>query len=68
MESSLVIFDARNIVGGPIASITLPSRVPYGFHGKFFSTAEIGMNYYAKYSYCYGCVNLAIVLLMLIYV
>ena len=32
-RSDLVILDATNFGGGPIATITLPQRVPFGFHG-----------------------------------
>lgn len=33
--SSLDIFSAQSISDGPIASINLPCRVPYGFHGNW---------------------------------
>ncbi|XP_027182326.1 carotenoid 9,10(9',10')-cleavage dioxygenase 1-like [Coffea eugenioides] len=35
--SQVYIVDAKNISSKPIAKIKLPSRVPYGFHGAFFS-------------------------------
>jgi carotenoid cleavage dioxygenase-like enzyme len=33
--SDLVILDASDFAGDPIARITLPQRVPYGFHGNW---------------------------------
>ncbi|XAR70857.1 9-cis-epoxycarotenoid dioxygenase, partial [Bertholletia excelsa] len=33
--SHVHIVDARNFEGDPVAKITLPQRVPYGFHGTF---------------------------------
>ncbi|XP_047328301.1 carotenoid 9,10(9',10')-cleavage dioxygenase 1-like [Impatiens glandulifera] len=35
--SKVHIIDAKNMVSEPVAKITLPQRVPYGFHGAFFS-------------------------------
>ena len=32
-RSDLVIFDATNFGGEPIATVALPQRVPFGFHG-----------------------------------
>ncbi|XVF89187.1 hypothetical protein PTKIN_Ptkin19aG0109900 [Pterospermum kingtungense] len=34
--SQVYIIDARNFSSEPVAKITLPCRVPYGFHGAFF--------------------------------
>jgi len=34
--SDLVILDASDFTGKPIARITLPQRVPFGFHGSWF--------------------------------
>ena len=31
--SPAVILDAKNLSNGPIARISIPQRVPYGFHG-----------------------------------
>ena len=33
--SDLVILDAANVAGKPVATIALPQRVPFGFHGSF---------------------------------
>ena len=33
--SDLVIIDASDFTGPPVARITLPQRVPYGFHGNW---------------------------------
>lgn len=35
--SDLVILDASDFAGEPVARITLPTRVPYGFHGNWIS-------------------------------
>ncbi|MNB82588.1 Carotenoid cleavage oxygenase [compost metagenome] len=34
--SELAIFDARNLLDGPVARIQIPQRVPVTFHGNFF--------------------------------
>ncbi|KAJ8773638.1 hypothetical protein K2173_005884 [Erythroxylum novogranatense] len=34
--SKVYIIDAKKFVSEPVAKITLPARVPYGFHGAFF--------------------------------
>ena len=31
-QSECVIIDARNVSAGPVATIRMPFRVPYGFH------------------------------------
>ncbi len=33
--SSLVVLDASDIAADPVASVTLPRRVPFGFHGSW---------------------------------
>ncbi|OMO91086.1 Carotenoid oxygenase [Corchorus olitorius] len=33
--SQALIIEAKNFSGEPVAKITLPFRVPYGFHGAF---------------------------------
>jgi carotenoid cleavage dioxygenase len=35
--SDLVILDASDFAGEPVARINLPARVPYGFHGNWIS-------------------------------
>jgi carotenoid cleavage dioxygenase len=35
--SDLVILDASDFAGKPVATIHLPTRVPYGFHGNWIS-------------------------------
>jgi carotenoid cleavage dioxygenase len=35
--SDLVIIDASDFAGKPVARIKLPQRVPYGFHGNWIS-------------------------------
>ena len=39
--SALVVLDARDIGAGPLATITLPHRVPYGFHAAWVPAAEV---------------------------
>ena len=34
-RSDLVILDAENVKGKPLATVKLPHRVPYGFHGNW---------------------------------
>lgn len=38
-QSSLVILDARDVEGAPVAKVKLPRRVPYGAHGNWFPDA-----------------------------
>ena len=33
--SDLVILDAADFTGEPVATISLPQRVPFGFHGSW---------------------------------
>lgn len=35
--SDLVILDATNITGDPVATVELPQRIPHGFHGNWVS-------------------------------
>jgi carotenoid cleavage dioxygenase len=39
-SSSLVILDATNFGGDPVATIALPQRVPFGFHGIWEPASE----------------------------
>ena len=34
-RSDVVILDARDFAGNPVATIHLPVRVPFGFHGSW---------------------------------
>lgn len=34
-RSELVVLDATDVAGGPVASVELPQRVPYGFHAAW---------------------------------
>jgi carotenoid cleavage dioxygenase len=34
-DSDLVILDAQDFSGPPVASVRLPQRVPMGFHGNW---------------------------------
>jgi carotenoid cleavage dioxygenase len=36
--SDLVILDASDFAGDPVARIKLPTRVPYGFHGNWIAS------------------------------
>ena len=38
--SDLVILDAANVTGKPVATIALPQRVPFGFHGSWIPDAS----------------------------
>jgi carotenoid cleavage oxygenase len=38
-RSDLVILDAQNFTGEPVATVHLPQRVPYGFHGNWVPDA-----------------------------
>jgi carotenoid cleavage dioxygenase-like enzyme len=38
-RSDLVILDARDVAGEPVAVVSLPRRVPYGFHGSWIADA-----------------------------
>ena len=37
--SDLVITHAQDLAGGPVATVTLPQRVPFGFHGNWVPTS-----------------------------
>jgi carotenoid cleavage dioxygenase len=40
-ESELVVLDARDFAGPPVASVRLPMRVPFGFHSSWIAGAEL---------------------------
>lgn len=40
--SDLVIIDASDFAGPPVARIKLPQRVPYGFHGNWIAGSQWG--------------------------
>jgi len=35
--SDLVVLDARDVAAGPVATVHLPRRVPFGFHANWFA-------------------------------
>lgn len=35
--SEFAVFDAKDIAKGPVATVALPQRVPFGFHGAWFA-------------------------------
>lgn len=39
--SELVILDAGDVTAGPLASVALPQRVPYGFHAAWVPATEV---------------------------
>ncbi|MGH1494116.1 MAG: carotenoid oxygenase family protein [Acidimicrobiales bacterium] len=39
-SSQFVVLDARDISGEPVATVRLPQRVPFGFHGSWFDDAD----------------------------
>ena len=40
-SSELVILDASDFTASPVATVSLPQRVPFGFHGSWVSDAEL---------------------------
>jgi carotenoid cleavage dioxygenase len=40
-STELVVLDAQDIGRGPVATVMLPRRVPYGFHGNWVSDASV---------------------------
>jgi carotenoid cleavage dioxygenase len=38
--SDLVVLDARDITAGPVATVHMPRRVPFGFHANWFPEEE----------------------------
>lgn len=39
--SKLLVLDATNVGGTPVATVTLPRRVPAGFHGSWITDDEM---------------------------
>ena len=35
--SDMVVLDADDVAAGPVATVHLPARVPYGFHGSWLA-------------------------------
>ncbi|MHC3471093.1 carotenoid oxygenase family protein [Streptomyces sp. 7R007] len=42
MRHDLVVLDALDIAAGPIATVKIPFRLRYGFHGTWVPAAELG--------------------------
>jgi carotenoid cleavage dioxygenase-like enzyme len=40
-QSSALVFDARDIESGPVASVALPQRVPAGFHATWVTAEQL---------------------------
>ncbi len=38
--TSFVVLDARDVAAGPVASVRLPRRVPFGFHGNWMPSVD----------------------------
>lgn len=41
--SQLLVLDATDVAGPPVAAVTLPRGVPAGFHGSWIDDTEIGL-------------------------
>ncbi len=39
-RSSFVVLDARDVAAGPVATVALPQRVPFGFHGNWMPAVD----------------------------
>jgi carotenoid cleavage dioxygenase len=35
-----VVLDARDVAAGPVATVALPQRVPFGFHGNWMPAVD----------------------------
>jgi carotenoid cleavage dioxygenase len=38
--TSLVVLDAQDVAGVPVAQVHVPRRIPYGFHGTWVPTDD----------------------------
>jgi carotenoid cleavage dioxygenase len=41
--SKLLVLDATDVAGPPVAAVVLPRGVPAGFHGSWIEDAEPGL-------------------------
>lgn len=41
MTTEFVVLDAQDLARGPVATVPLPQRVPYGFHGNWVSDRAV---------------------------
>jgi carotenoid cleavage dioxygenase len=39
--SQLLVLDATDVAGPPVAAVTLPRGVPSGFHGSWIDDADV---------------------------
>jgi carotenoid cleavage dioxygenase-like enzyme len=39
--SSLAVYDARTMDSTPLATVRMPQRVPYGFHGLYITAEQL---------------------------
>jgi 8'-apo-carotenoid 13,14-cleaving dioxygenase len=39
--AAFVVLDAQDVSRGPVATVTLPQRIPYGFHGNWVSDRSV---------------------------
>jgi 8'-apo-carotenoid 13,14-cleaving dioxygenase len=39
--ANFVVLDAQDVARGPIATVTMPQRIPYGFHGNWVSDGSV---------------------------
>ena len=42
--SQLLVLDATDVAGAPVAAVDLPRGVPAGFHGSFLTDDELGLS------------------------
>ena len=42
--TDVVILDARDVAHGPVATVHLPQRVPFGFHANWFAADTTAMS------------------------